>query len=140
MTLPGGQESAYQLAFTQGGAIAGTVSNLPDGTVVALSGEQEQLQATVAAGAYAFEELLPGSYTLSVSLPTGGTPAGEGWTGLDANGLRQATATVTVASGETLTVPELACISAAGCPVRYSSTPMRTAPCRPEKPARPEPR
>lgn len=114
VTLPGGQESAYQLAFTQGGAIAGTVSNLPDGTVVALSGEQEQLQATVAAGAYAFEELLPGSYTLSVSLPTGGTPAGEGWTGLDANGLRQATATVTVASGETLTVPELACISAAG--------------------------
>lgn len=36
-------ESAYQLAFTQGGAIAGTVSNLPDGTVVALSSEQEQL-------------------------------------------------------------------------------------------------
>lgn len=114
VTLPGGQESSYQLTFTQGGAIAGTVSNLPDGTVVVLSGEQEALQASVTAGTYAFEELLPGSYTLSVSLPTGGTPSGEGWTGLDANGLRQATASVTVASGETLAVPELTCVSAAG--------------------------
>ncbi len=112
VTLTGGQESAYQLAFIQGGGLSGTTVNLPDGTMVALSNEQEQLQTTVAGGAYVFDNLLPGAYTLAVSLPAGGTPAGERWTGLEADGLRQASASVTVVSGETLAVPELSCVSA----------------------------
>ena len=114
VTLTGGVESAYQLTLVQGGTVTGTASNLPDGTVVSLDGEADQLQTTVSAGIYAFAEVLPGAYTLSVTLPTGGTPAGEGWNGLDADGLRQAVTEVVVSSGQAVTVPELTCVSAAG--------------------------
>ena len=54
VTLTAGQESRYELGFVQGGSLAGTVQNLPDGTVVAVSGEKEQLQTTVRQGSFAF--------------------------------------------------------------------------------------
>ena len=114
VTLTAGQESAYQLVFTQGGSVSRTVSNLPEGSVVSLANDQEQLQTAVAEGTYAFPAVLPGSYTLSVTLPAGGTPSGDGWNGLEADGQRQAATTVTVVSGQDTQAPELHCVSAAG--------------------------
>ena len=80
MTLTAGQESRYELGFVQGGSLAGTVQNLPDGTVVAVSGEKEQLQTTVRQGSFAFAALLPDVYNVSVTLPDVGAVSGEGWT------------------------------------------------------------
>ena len=118
VTLTAGQESRYELGFVQGGSLAGTVQNLPDGTVVAVSGEKEQLQTTVRQGSFAFAALLPDVYNVSVTLPDVGAVSGEGWNALATETQYQASTAVQVTAGAQMTLPTLTRLESAslsGC-------------------------
>lgn len=94
------------------------MQNLPDGTVVAVSGEKEQLQTTVRQGSFAFAALLPGVYHVSVMLPDVGAVSGEGWNALATETQYQASTAVQVTAGAQMTLPTLTRLESAslsGC-------------------------
>jgi PKD repeat protein len=90
--------SGVNTTLSQGGAVAGTISGLPAGTFASVSANRTDLNAsayaTVTAGAFSLDGLVPGTWNISYYL--GGS------------GLVLATRTVTVTPGATVAVAETA--------------------------------
>lgn len=114
ISLTAGTESAYELTFAQSGSLSGTVTGLPDGTVVTAVCGEMQYQAAVAQGAYQLKDLPAGVYQITVVLPGMGAVSGEGWNALNAGELYQAVTEVSVSAGLETRLPALSRLVNAG--------------------------
>lgn len=99
-------DNVYRLMLAKTGSVQGEMKDIPDGTVLALKGEDDAGEATLTGGAYVIDGLCPGIYTVSVRLPEGGY-TGDGWQITQAEGGVIANANVLVESDETAVMPGL---------------------------------
>lgn len=71
-------ENGCAITATLCGRISGSVDGIEEAAQARLTGPQGEDEATVSAGKLSSGLLLPGSYTVEISLPAG-EYSGEGW-------------------------------------------------------------